>query len=72
MGMVGGIAYYTGAIFEITAGDGLSLGGGGRYDGLVRALGGDDGVPALGFAYSMDQVVGSLTDRTESQARVSL
>ena len=72
MGMVRGIAYYTGAIFEIMAGDGRSLGGGGRYDGLVRALGGDEDVPALGFAYSMDQVVGSLTDRTESQARVSL
>ena len=71
MGMVRGIAYYTGVIFEITAGDGRSLGGGGRYDGLVRALGGDDDVPALGFAYSMDRVVGSLSDRTESRARVS-
>ena len=70
MGMVRGIAYYTGAIFEITAADGRSLGGGGRYDGLVRALGGDD-VPALGFAYSMDQVVGSLSERTQSRARGS-
>ena len=71
MGMVRGIAYYTGAIFEITAGDGRSLGGGGRYDGLVRALGGDEDVPALGFAYSMDRVVEWLTDRTEFRARVS-
>ena len=71
MGMVRGIAYYTGAIFEITAGDGRSLGGGGRYDGLVRALGGDGDVPALGFAYSMDRVVASLSDRKHSRARVS-
>ena len=71
MGMVRGIAYYTGAIFEITAGDGRSLGGGGRYDGLVRALGGDGDVPALGFAYSMDRVVASLSARKHSRARVS-
>ena len=27
--------------------------GGGRYDGLVKALGGNNDVPALGFAYSL-------------------
>ena len=39
---------------------GPSLGGGGRYDGLVRALGGGD-VPAMGFAYNMESVLEALT-----------
>ena len=58
LGVVRGLAYYTGFIFGVeVAGRGgvLSLGGGGRYDGLVRALGGDD-APALGFAYTLESV----------------
>ena len=60
LGLARGIAYYTGVIFEVIDRDGQSLGGGGRYDGLIRALGGEDDVPALGFAYNMDRVIGSL------------
>lgn len=52
------LGYYSGIVFEIAA-DGPSgrvpLAGGGRYDGLIRALGGKD-VPAAGFAYSIDNV----------------
>jgi histidyl-tRNA synthetase len=61
-GLARGISYYTGPIFELVhrSGDGeVSLGGGGRYDGLVRALGGGD-VPALGFAYGVDQVAAAV------------
>ena len=54
--MAKGMAYYTGAMFDLAAPDGRTiLGGGGRYDGLVATLGGSD-VPALGFAYDMDAV----------------
>jgi histidyl-tRNA synthetase len=35
------------------------MGGGGRYDDLVKALGGDD-VPALGFAYTLERVIEAL------------
>ena len=44
MGMARGISYYTGVIFELVAGDddAAALGGGGRYDGLVQALGGSE------------------------------
>ena len=61
LGFARGISYYTGVIFELYASsdEGVSLGGGGRYDGLVRALGGDD-VPALGFAYNLDRVLDTL------------
>ena len=62
LGVARGLAYYTGFIFdvEIDGPDGvLSLGGGGRYDGLVRALGGDD-TPALGFAYTLESVAAAV------------
>lgn len=53
-----GLDYYTGMIFEVvvpefTAG---SLGGGGRYNNLIKQLGGVD-VPAVGIAYGFDRVV---------------
>lgn len=67
VGLARGIAYYTGAIFEMYAGPegGPSLGGGGRYDGLVRALGGAD-VPAMGFAYNLESVIEALTGAGEA------
>ena len=62
LGVARGLAYYTGFIFdvEIAGRHGvLSLGGGGRYDGLVKALGGED-TPALGFAYTLESVAGAM------------
>ncbi len=48
--IVRGLAYYTGTVFELfDAGRSLrAICGGGRYDGLLEALGGVD-LPALGF-----------------------
>ena len=59
MGMARGISYYTGVIFELVEDDdrGVALGGGGRYDGLVQALGGSEGVAAMGFAYNVNAVL---------------
>ncbi len=61
-GLARGLAYYTGMLFDIYAGDADkdTLGGGGRYDGLTRALGYDRDIPALGFAYNLDVVVAHL------------
>ena len=71
LGLARGIAYYTGVMFEIIDSAGRSLGGGGRYDGLIRALGGEDDLPALGFAYNMDRVISSLHDvGVESRAGI--
>jgi histidyl-tRNA synthetase len=56
--LVRGLDYYTGAIFEFTTG---ALGaqdailGGGRYDGLVEALGGP-ATPAVGFAAGVERL----------------
>ena len=59
LGQARGVAYYTGMVFDIVqdAASESTLGGGGRYDGLTRALGLDRDVPALGFAYNFDAVV---------------
>ena len=57
MGMARGISYYTGVIFELIGDEGAALGGGGRYDDLVQALGGSDGVPAMGFAYNVNTLL---------------
>lgn len=48
--IVRGLAYYTGFVFEAfeTSGDARALAGGGRYDTLVKKMGGPD-LPAVGF-----------------------
>ena len=57
-GLVGGLAYYNGVIFEISHPQCPSgLGGGGRYDGLARALGSSEPVPALGFAFNLESLL---------------
>ncbi len=73
-GLARGIAYYTGMLFDIYAGDDEeeTLGGGGRYDGLTRALGYDRNVPALGFAYNLDAVIGALSITSETSDEVTL
>ena len=58
--LVRGLDYYTRTTFEY-AGTGLesaqnALGGGGRYDGLVAAMGGPD-TPAVGFALGMERIL---------------
>jgi histidyl-tRNA synthetase len=58
--IVRGLAYYTGTVFELfDAGQSLrAIAGGGRYDGLLKLLGGVD-LPAAGFAIG-DVVLGEL------------
>ena len=47
--------YYTGIVFEILTNEDVRLAGGGRYDELVSLVGGRP-VPAVGFAYYLDQM----------------
>jgi histidyl-tRNA synthetase len=51
LSVVRGLAYYTGFVFEAfdRKGDLRALAGGGRYNDLIRKLGGPD-LPAVGFA----------------------
>lgn len=55
--LVRGMGYYTGTIFEIAhPGSGSSVGGGGRYDGMIGRFLGTD-VPAAGFSIGFERVV---------------
>jgi histidyl-tRNA synthetase len=55
--LVRGMGYYTGTIFEIAHPDlGYSLGGGGRYDGMIGRFLGND-VPAAGFSLGFERLV---------------
>ncbi len=64
--IVRGLAYYTGIVFELfDTGKSLrAICGGGRYDGLLRTLGGVD-LPALGFGMG-DVVLGELLRERKS------
>lgn len=56
-GIVRGLDYYTKTVFEfISKEEGYTVLAGGRYDGLVKELGGSD-TPALGFALGMERIV---------------
>lgn len=48
--------YYSGIVFEIQGENGQSLGGGGRYDGLLRLLGSAEDTPAVGFQLNADAI----------------
>jgi histidyl-tRNA synthetase len=58
--IVRGLAYYTGIVFELfdQVGEFRAICGGGRYDTLLKSLGGSD-LPALGFGMG-DVVIGEL------------
>ncbi|HZH41769.1 MAG TPA: histidine--tRNA ligase [Gemmatimonadales bacterium] len=66
--IVRGLAYYTGTVFELfdTGRTLRAICGGGRYDGLLKALGGVD-LPALGFGMG-DVVLGELLKEREKGA----
>lgn len=56
--LVRGLDYYQRTTFEVVSSDigaQASVAGGGRYDGLVKALGGPD-IPGLGFACGMERL----------------
>ncbi len=51
-----GLEYYTGVIFEVYVPElDIALGGGGRYDRLIEAFGGEP-TPAVGVAHGLDRI----------------
>ena len=65
--LVRGMGYYTGSIFEIEhPGSGSSIGGGGRYDGMVGKWLGTD-APAVGISLGIERIV-DLIPKQESLA----
>jgi histidyl-tRNA synthetase len=58
-----GLSYYTGAIMEVAVPDlAGSLGGGGRYDGLIGMFLGED-VPACGFSLGLERILVVMGER---------
>lgn len=57
--LVRGLDYYNYTVFEVTAnelGAQNSVGGGGRYDGLLKSLGGPD-LPSCGFGCGLERLI---------------
>ena len=57
--IVRGLDYYTETVFEVVSEDlgaQSSICGGGRYNNLIKSIGGKD-VPAVGFAFGIERVV---------------
>ena len=55
--IVRGLDYYTRTVFEfVSEDDGLTVLGGGRYDGMIKEVGGQD-TPAIGFAMGVERLL---------------
>lgn len=57
--LVRGLDYYNRTVFEIVAGElgaQNSIGGGGRFDGLLSSLGGPD-LPCIGFGTGLERII---------------
>ena len=63
--IVRGLDYYTKTVFEFVSKiDGLTVLGGGRYDGLIEELGGAK-TPAIGFASGMERLIEIFKDNNK-------
>ncbi|MDP8290306.1 MAG: histidine--tRNA ligase [Candidatus Susulua stagnicola] len=67
--MVRGLDYYTDTVFEISS-EGLgsqdAIGAGGRYNNLIKYLGGPD-IPAIGFALGLERVLLALGEKKKEE-----
>ena len=66
-----GLSYYTGAIMEVAVPDlAGSLGGGGRYDGLIGMFSGEH-IPACGFSLGLERILVVMTERNMFPAEIA-
>lgn len=74
--LVRGLDYYCHTVFEIISDDpklgaGSTVGGGGRYNGLVKELGGPD-APGVGFAFGLERLMIAMEDDPEDQEKLDV
>lgn len=65
--LVRGLDYYNKTVFEVVAGElgaQNSIGGGGRYDGLLHSLGGAD-LPSIGFGTGIERIIQTLINQSQ-------
>mgnify|MGYP005848715583 CR=1 FL=1 len=68
--IVRGLDYYTKTVFEVFAEDEeIAISAGGRYDDLVRIMGGKD-TPALGFAIGVERILNLIKFPKPEQKRI--
>lgn len=66
--LVRGLDYYNNTVFEVVAGElgaQNSIGGGGRYDGLLKLMGGPD-LPAMGFGTGIERIIQTMLKQEAS------
>ena len=61
--LVRGLDYYDYMVYELKLNDSLALVGGGRYNHLVKNLGGPE-VPAVGFACGIERIINEMNDES--------
>lgn len=74
--LVRGLDYYSHTVFEIISDDpklgaGSTVGGGGRYNGLVEELGGPQ-TPGVGFAFGMERLMIALGDEQNDEEGIDV
>jgi histidyl-tRNA synthetase len=70
--LVRGLDYYNKTVFEIVAGElgaQNSIAGGGRYDGLLKTLGGAD-LPSIGFGTGIERVIQTMLKQNVAIPRI--
>jgi histidyl-tRNA synthetase len=68
--LVRGLDYYNRTVFEIKSnnlGSQSAVCGGGRYDSLVKNLGGED-TPAIGFAMGMERLASLISEKSNNKS----
>lgn len=63
--LVRGLDYYNKTVFEVVAGElgaQNSIGGGGRYDGMLQSLGGPD-LPSIGFGTGIERIIQTMINQ---------
>lgn len=59
-GIVRGLDYYTKTVFEFVNEEGFTLCGGGRYDNLIHEIDEKQDIPAVGFGFGIERIIGEL------------
>ena len=61
--IVRGLDYYSKTVFEVLDKNGIALCGGGRYDNLIKEIGGPD-LPSMGFGMGIERLLMALEENS--------
>jgi histidyl-tRNA synthetase len=58
--IVRGLDYYTRTVFEFVNENGVTICGGGRYDGLIHEIDEKQDIPAVGFGFGIERMINEM------------